>query len=631
MSDSFSRRVTLSLRTFMLILLANVIVLALVYARSIQAMIVPSTPTPTATLTVTQTPAPSQTPTTTRQPSSTPERSSAEKTALLPGWLVLSIREAGTAHLFLYQPGVLPLTRITDHPWDDITPSISPDGAKIAYASRENGYYDLFLLDLASGQSTRLTDTGDYDASPTWSPDLEWLAYESYFNGNLEILIRSLTDPTAEPIRLTDDPGADFSPAWSPTGRIVAFVSDRTGHDQIWLANLDVVDDRYQHIPQPDDAENLHPFWSADGTRLYWTSLRGGEATVMVWDSTQPDQPAHEITTGGWAAASPDGASLLALEYLPNQYRLNALDAANGQILLPPQNLPGELLGMDWTAGDAPQPLPAMLAQAASGTPEPLWEAQVATVENAPTGRVDVVPLDDVSAPQPYLSDEVDEAFTALRQRVAADCGWDVLISLENAYVPLTSALSPGMENDWLYTGRAFAFNPAPLTAGWMALVREDYQGEIYWHVYLKARYQDGSQGTPIAARTWDLNARYNGDPIAYEAGGKSTSTAGYWIDFTALAASYGWERVPAMSNWRTYYAGTRFNEMVQRDDLTWQAAMLKVYPPEAMLTLTPVTPPTITPTITPYWIRVRTATPTPTATATPTRRPTWTPLPSQP
>ena len=33
----------------------------------------------------------------------------------------------------------------------------------------------------------------------------------------------------------------------------------------------------------------------------------------------------------------------------------------------------------------------------------------------------------------------------------------------------------------------------------------------------------------------------------------------GYYVDFTALAAAYGWERVPAADNWRTFFPGIRY------------------------------------------------------------------------
>src|SRR4030067_2480248 len=84
--------------------------------------------------------------------------------------VIFSYEEDGYAHLFAHIPEKLPLTRITSGDWDDITPSASPDGGKIAFASNRNGYWDLYLLDLASGDTSQLTDTPDYEGAPTWSP-----------------------------------------------------------------------------------------------------------------------------------------------------------------------------------------------------------------------------------------------------------------------------------------------------------------------------------------------------------------------------------------------------------------------------------------------------------------------------
>jgi len=88
----------------------------------------------------------------------------------------------------------------------------------------------------------------------------------------------------------------------------------------------------------------------------------------------------------------------------------------------------------------------------------------------------------------------------------------------------------------------------------------------------------------------------------------------------TTLAAQYGWERLPALANWRTYYAGARFNELVYPQGLDWRTAMLQLYPLEALVTPTIVIPPTRTPSRTSYWDR------SPTPTKTPTARPTTTP-----
>ena len=65
----------------------------------------------------------------------------------------------------------------------------------------------------------------------------------------------------------------------------------------------------------------------------------------------------------------------------------------------------------------------------------------------------------------------------------------------------------------------------------------------------------------------------------------------GYWVNLTELAAAYGWERLPALSNWRTYFKGTRFNEFAFTSGLDWERAMLEVYPPEVLITPTAVNP----------------------------------------
>ena len=229
--------------------------------------------------------------------------------------------------------------------------------------------------------------------------------------------------------------------------------------------------------------------------------------------------------------------------------------------------------------------------------------------------------LKGVQAPYPQLHELAYDSFQALRAQVARETGWDALASLENAYVPLTTPLEPGLGEDWLYTGRAFTLNPALIQAGWMAIIREDFGQETYWRIYLRTTAQDGSQGTPLTQVPWDFNAR-TGDPLSYENGGRLAGSipSGYWFDLTSLAIQYGWERLPALTDWRTYYAGARFNELAFTQGLDWRTAMLQLYPPKFLITPTVVIPPTRTPTRTSMWYQ------SPTPTSTPTFRPTNTP-----
>ncbi len=550
--------------------------------------------------------------------------------ALAQDLIILSMEENGFAHLFVTIPGRLELTRITAGPWNDITPVLSPDGSRLAFSSDRGGHYDLYLLDLQTGGIQQLTDTPEFDASPTWSPDLAWLAYETYRQDNLEIALYSLTDPAQGQTLVTNDPAADHSPAWAPNGRQIVFISNRTGNSEVWLFDLNRTDSgRWMDLSNSPDSEEEHPSWSPDGSRLVWASQGQSLAYsgIYVWDSSRPDRPAAWVGDGDWPAWNSQGDQILALIGSPNRQYLTSY-TFDGRLLLPPFALPGYGRGLDWPNTSLPAVLPESYRRAAEVTPTPLWVPAITPAPDVPIQRWYNVPLEGIQAPYPQLHDLVDDSFVALRQRVIEAAGWDALASLENAFVPLTSALDPGYEEDWLYTGRAFALNPLMTSAGWMAAVREQVGSETYWRLYLRALQQDGSQGEPIRSSPWDLGARYELEPGSYEAGGKYIPVPpGYWVDFTALAAAYGWDRLPALAGWRTYYEGARFTEFVMTGGLDWYSAMLELYPPDILMTPTRVLPPTVTPSRTP----IPTSTPGPTRTPRPTFTPssTLTPRPT--
>jgi TolB protein len=562
-------------------------------------------PTPTATAT----PAPTETATGTPIPGA-------------QDVVLLSLEENGHAHLFFYIPQQLPLTRLTYGEWDDTSPALSPDGTKVAFASNRDGTWDLYVLTLDSGEIARVTNSPDYESAPSWSPDNQWLACEIYLDENLEVAIVSLTDGDQEPIPITNDPSSDHSPTWAPDGRHVAFVSNRGGDSDIWLADLDKTgEERYTNLSRTPYSAEGHPTWTRDGGKLAWGAVAQniGFGGIYVWDALQPERPPIWVGDGDWPTWDAAGERLMTVIHGPNQEYLTSY-TLEGNLLLQPIPLPGPVRGLSWPHMALPDPFPASYAEAASQTPLPQWTVAVTQLAEGPSQRYALNTLNDVQAPYPQLHDLVDESFGALRQRFIEEAGWDALAGLSNAFVPLTSSLDPGLGEDWLLTGRAFALNPLMSNAGWMVAIRQDYGTQTYWKLYLRTQLQDGTQGEPLHDPPWDLAARYELDPRSYEQGGEYAEVPpGYWIDFTSLARQYGWERLPALPNWRTYYSGARFTEFAMTAGLDWYSAMLEIYPKEVLVTPTHIQPPSPTPTRT---LRP-TRTPVPTRTPRPTRTPT--------
>ncbi len=531
------------------------------------------------------------------------------------GTIYLSIEENGYAHLFIIQPQGLPLTRITTGQWNDIAPALNPDRTQLAFSSDRSGYWDLYVMNLQTGDVVQVTNSPEYDSAPSWSPDGQWLVYETYLNENLEVSVVSVNDRSAEIIPLTQNSASDHSPVWAPDGRHVAFISTRGGDSDVWLASLDLAgDDRYQNLSNTPFASENYPVWNKDGSQLLWssTSQTVGYSGLYIWNANDPERSAHWIGDGLIGAWDETSQRVIAITAAPNQYYITSYDL-QGRLLLAPSPLSGRVRGLAWGLTELPNPLPASFTQAAGDVPPILWSPVVTPGAEVPGQRWYVVPVADVQAPYPQLHDLVDESFLALRNRVTLEAGWDALASLENAFVPLTTSLEPGMEEDWLYTGRAFAINSLMANAGWMVTLREDIGAQTYWRVYIRCWVQDGSVGEPIHNAPWNLSARYELDPRTYEQGGEYSSVpSGYWLDITSLASAYGWERIPALPNWRTFYNGARFTEFAMPSGMTWYEAMQELYPIEALITPTRVLAPSLTPTNT--------------ATNTPTPRPTRTP-----
>jgi len=95
--------------------------------------------------------------------------------------------------------------------------------------------------------------------------------------------------------RLTDDPADDHHPTWSPDGTKIAFASDRGSEYRqispdrldgstaynVFVMNADG-SGLYQLTAKPDGTGDADPDWSPDGKYIVFDSFRGGNSDIFI-------------------------------------------------------------------------------------------------------------------------------------------------------------------------------------------------------------------------------------------------------------------------------------------------------------------------------------------------------------
>jgi len=210
-----------------------------------------------------------------------------------------------------------PILIAGDSTADENWPAYSPDGREIAYARDAHG---IFLVGATGESPRRLTDFG---SNPAWSPDGRSVVFGSEevttpyrVNDTGRLWVVSATGGAPRPLD-PHLPGHLYQPAWSPSGRRIAFwivhggqrdiaTMAATGGDGVRVTN--------------DAAVDWAPTWSPDGRYIYFGSDRGG--TMGIWripvdgSSGRATGAPEPVVVGGGGAVelphlSPDGKTLV--------------------------------------------------------------------------------------------------------------------------------------------------------------------------------------------------------------------------------------------------------------------------------------------------------------------------------
>lgn len=212
----------------------------------------------------------------------------------------LSDREDGTLNLFAMAPSGENVTRLTSY--RDFDVKYPGFGAGQVVYQHGGG---LRVLDLASGNDHEVAIDVATDRAPMRSELLDVAPTTGSF-GLSPAGERLLLEARGEILNLPAEKGEWYdlthnsssrekNAAWSPDGRWVCFVSDRTGEEQLYLADQRGRD-AWRSLTPDNQGFLLNPVWSPDSKRILWgdkfmrlnmVDVASGKITVIdqgEWD-----------------------------------------------------------------------------------------------------------------------------------------------------------------------------------------------------------------------------------------------------------------------------------------------------------------------------------------------------------
>jgi len=180
---------------------------------------------------------------------------------------------------------------------------------KIYFVSSRTGSKEIWAMDYDGQNQHAITHLGAISLSPRISPDNSRLAFATLGNQGWSIRMYSLELGRTVSFPAGTVGGSNQSPAWSADGTKIAFSSSRSGSPSIWVSDASGANARrLTSFKGPD----VSPTWNPrTGTEIAWVSGRTGLPQIYTMDLDGAN--IQRMTDGGYAISpswSPNGQAL---------------------------------------------------------------------------------------------------------------------------------------------------------------------------------------------------------------------------------------------------------------------------------------------------------------------------------
>jgi hypothetical protein len=179
-------------------------------------------------------------------------------------------------------------TRLTVDPGDDVAPTWSPDGSRVAFSSNREGTHHVYVKSANGSDAEELLFSSPDEKSVThWTSDGLFVLFDNHNSKRGSDIFAVPLTGERKPFAVAQTPFDEHRAQTSPDGNWVAFQSDESGRDEIYV----------QPFPGPGSkwpvstGGGTQVRWRPDGKELFYVALDGRLMAVPIQLASTTNAP----------------------------------------------------------------------------------------------------------------------------------------------------------------------------------------------------------------------------------------------------------------------------------------------------------------------------------------------------